>query len=202
MNAFVNRHYFRRNPDTIGQRAWVVNKNIAANSNDQCAVNNIGYSLVLLSTIINIICIYSLLSIMVISLIHPHTCGFAKVAAWTATRAVLSETERDDNVQSLKDYESRKIHCIFSKFEENFKGNSNFEIDFKTFKDFMSKFSVTLFPIYQMDSLMYKINVSIILLCYCLFEHFTSYSHRFVVLWYYWIFSSHVDHYCSAIILV
>ena len=69
-----------------------------------------------------------------ISLIHPHTCGFAKVAAWTAARAVLSETERDVNVESLKDYESRKVQCIFGKFEDNFNGNSNFEIDFKTFR--------------------------------------------------------------------
>ena len=65
----------------------------------------------------------SLLSNMVISLIHPHTCGFAKVAAWEATRTVLREMERDEN-ESPKEYEDRKMELIFSRFVANFNGNN------------------------------------------------------------------------------
>ena len=73
----------------------------------------------------------SLLSNMVISLIHPHTCGFAKVAAWEATRTVLSEMERDEN-ESPKEHEDRKMKLIFGRFVENFNGN-NYNIYFNMF---------------------------------------------------------------------
>ena len=68
---------------------------------------------------------------MVISLIHPHTCGFAKVAAWEATRTVLREMERDEN-ESPKEYEDRKMELIFSRFVANFNGN-NYNIYFNMF---------------------------------------------------------------------
>lgn len=41
----------------------------------------------------NITCIL----LNMISLIHPHTCGFAKAATWEFTRAVVTKITRDEN---------------------------------------------------------------------------------------------------------
>lgn len=69
---------------------------------------------------------------MVVSLIQPHTCGFAKVAAWQVTRAVVSEIKRDEN-ESPKDYQARTVQEMFTRFTELFSGN-NFTIDMKMFQ--------------------------------------------------------------------
>ena len=45
-------------------------------------------------------------SLMVISQIHPHTCGFAKVIAWQLTKVSQKETQRMKDEGQAK-YRSR-----------------------------------------------------------------------------------------------
>ena len=70
---------------------------------------------------------------MVISLIHPHTCGFAKVAAWSAAK--LSMEVKRNAMESDKHYEGRKVRHSFEKFVEHFEGNPKFSVDFTRFKE-------------------------------------------------------------------
>ena len=72
---------------------------------------------------------------MVISFIHPHTCGFAKVVAWSAIKLVVGEITKRDTNESPTQYETRKMQRIFDVFQENFHGNPRYEIDFKTFRE-------------------------------------------------------------------
>lgn len=80
---------------------------------------------------------------MVVSLIHPQTCGFAKVAAWEVTRAVPSKIKRGEN-ESPKEHRERKLQETFARFTQAFVGY-NFAIDLKVFRkklpDLRKKFS-------------------------------------------------------------
>ena len=81
--------------------------------------------------------------VMVISLIHPHTCGFAKAAVWQVTRAVVAENNRDEN-ETPKQHQARNVQEIHKRFTHMFAGRK-FAIDFKTFHrklpDLRKKFS-------------------------------------------------------------
>ena len=81
--------------------------------------------------------------VMVISLIHPHTCGFAKAAVWQVTRAVVAENNRNEN-ETPKQHQARNVQEIHKRFTHMFAGRK-FAIDLKTFHrklpDLRKKFS-------------------------------------------------------------
>ena len=83
-------------------------------------------------------------SLMVISLIHPHTCGFAKVIAWQLTKVTQKETQRMKDEGQAK-YRSR----VMAEHHKRFLGifsecKDNFAIDLqcfeKKFPDLQQKF--------------------------------------------------------------
>ena len=69
---------------------------------------------------------------MVVSHVHPQTCGFAKVAAWEVTRAVVSEIKRDEN-ETPKGHRERTIEDMFGWFTQQFAGY-NFPINLKMYR--------------------------------------------------------------------
>ena len=80
---------------------------------------------------------------MVISLVHPHTCGFAKVAIWRFTKNVTEKIKRGDN-ETPYQHRVRSVQIIHEHFGQMFT-NKRFAVDFKTFQkklpDLRKKFS-------------------------------------------------------------
>ena len=66
-----------------------------------------------------------------ISLIHPHTCGFARAAAWKFTRAVTANITRDENA-TRKQHQQRVVHETYTRFSNMFVGTT-FSIDLQTY---------------------------------------------------------------------
>jgi hypothetical protein len=70
---------------------------------------------------------------MVICLIHPHTCGFAKTAAWQITRAVTTKVKCSEN-ETPKSHHTRVVQEIYNRFTSMFSSTgSRFAVDFKSF---------------------------------------------------------------------
>ena len=70
---------------------------------------------------------------MVICLIHPHTCGFAKTAAWQIARAVTTKVKRSEN-ETPKSHHTRVVQEIYNRFTSMFSSTgSRFAVDFKSF---------------------------------------------------------------------
>lgn len=67
-----------------------------------------------------------------LNLIHPQTCGFAKVAAWEVTRALVSEIKRGEN-ETPKEHRERTIQEMFRRFTQQFAGY-NFPVGLKMYK--------------------------------------------------------------------
>ena len=80
---------------------------------------------------------------MVISLIHPHTCGFAKAAIWHFTKDVTEKIKRNDS-ETPYQHRVRSVQVIHECFGQVFT-NNKFAVDFKTFQkklpDLRKKFS-------------------------------------------------------------
>jgi len=68
---------------------------------------------------------------MVVSLVHPHTCRFAKVAIWRITRDATVKIKRVEN-ETPYQHRVRTVQVIHERFSQSFPGKK-FEIDFKTF---------------------------------------------------------------------
>ncbi|CAB3995643.1 Hypothetical predicted protein [Paramuricea clavata] len=67
---------------------------------------------------------------MVISLVHPHTCGFAKAAIWHFTKDVTEKIKRNDN-ETPYQHRVRSVQIIHERFGLTFT-NKKFSVDFKT----------------------------------------------------------------------
>ena len=67
---------------------------------------------------------------MVISLVHPHTCGFAKAAIWRFTKDVMEKIKRNDN-ETPYQHRVRSVQIIHERFGPMFT-NKKFSVDFKT----------------------------------------------------------------------
>ena len=80
---------------------------------------------------------------MVTSLIHPHTCGFAKAAIWRFTKDVTEKIKRNDS-ETPYQHRVRSVQVIHQRFSNMFT-NNKFAVDFKTFQkklpDLRKKFS-------------------------------------------------------------
>jgi hypothetical protein len=80
---------------------------------------------------------------MVISLVHPHTCGFAKAAIWRFTKDVTEKIKRNDN-ETPYQHRVRSVQVIHERFGLMFT-NKKFSVDFKTLQrklpDLRKKFS-------------------------------------------------------------
>jgi hypothetical protein len=80
---------------------------------------------------------------MVISLVHPHTCGFAKAAIWRFTKDVTEKIKHNDN-ETLYQHRVRSVQVIHERFGLMFT-NKKFSVDFKTLQrklpDLRKKFS-------------------------------------------------------------
>ena len=61
---------------------------------------------------------------MVLSILHPHTCGFARVAAWQIAKEVDDGVRRDVG-ESPKSFISRQIQERFERYNLIFQGNEN-----------------------------------------------------------------------------
>lgn len=71
---------------------------------------------------------------MVISLIHPNTCGFAKVIAWQLSHVARKETTRLEDERQAK-YRARVMVEQHRRFVETFSEcQGNFAIDFHCFQ--------------------------------------------------------------------
>ena len=69
---------------------------------------------------------------MVISLVHPHTCGFAKAAIWRFTKDVTDNIERNDNKIPYP-YCARGVQVIHERFGQMFT-SKKFAVDVKMFQ--------------------------------------------------------------------
>ena len=67
-----------------------------------------------------------------ISLIHSHTCGFARAAALGFARAVTANITRDENI-TPKQNQQRVVHQTYTRFSNMFVGTT-FSIGLQTFK--------------------------------------------------------------------
>ena len=70
--------------------------------------------------------------VIMTSLIHPHTCGFARAAALEFTRAVTANITRDENATPKQD-QQHVVHETYTRFSNMFVGTT-FSIDLQTFK--------------------------------------------------------------------
>ncbi|CAB4002168.1 Hypothetical predicted protein [Paramuricea clavata] len=71
---------------------------------------------------------------MVVSLIHPNTCGFAKVIAWQLEKSTASTAIRSDG-ESLPKFRSRISKLHYENFIEAFSEcKENYSISFATFQ--------------------------------------------------------------------
>ena len=68
---------------------------------------------------------------MVVSFVHPNTCGFAKVAIWRITRDATVKIKRLEN-ETPYQHRLRTFQVIHERFSQSFPGKK-FEVDFKTF---------------------------------------------------------------------
>ena len=68
---------------------------------------------------------------MVVSLIHPHTCGFAKAAIWRITRDASVKIKRVNN-ETPYQHRVRTVQVIHERFSQSFPGKK-FAVEFKTF---------------------------------------------------------------------
>ena len=68
---------------------------------------------------------------MVVSLVHPHTCGFAKAAIWRITRDASVKIKRVNN-ETPYQHRVRTVQFIHERFCQSFP-SKKFAIDFKTF---------------------------------------------------------------------
>ena len=97
--------------------------------------------------------IYGSLIIMVISPVHPHTCGFVKVAMWRFTKNVTEKIKCGDN-ETPYQHCVRSVQLIHEHFGQMFT-NKRFAVDFKTFQkklpDLHKKFSTWNQPINILD---------------------------------------------------
>ncbi len=69
---------------------------------------------------------------MVISLIHPHTCAFAKAAIWRFTKDVTEKITHNDS-ETPYQHRVRSVQVIHERFGQVFT-NNKFAVDFKTFQ--------------------------------------------------------------------
>ena len=80
---------------------------------------------------------------MVVSLVHPHTCGFSKAAIWRITRDASVKIKRVNN-ETPYQHRVRTVQFIHERFCQSFP-SKKFAIDFKTFMrklpDLHKKFS-------------------------------------------------------------
>jgi hypothetical protein len=80
---------------------------------------------------------------MVTSLVHPHTCGFAKAAIWRFSKDVTEKIKRKDNETPFQ-HRVRSVQVIHERYGQMFTGKK-FAVDFKTFQrklpDLRKKFS-------------------------------------------------------------
>ena len=67
-----------------------------------------------------------------ISFIHPRTCGFAKVALWEISKAVIASSKRSEN-ETPSRHKQRMAHEQFQRFNRKFAG-FDFQIDLSTFQ--------------------------------------------------------------------
>ena len=84
--------------------------------------------------------------IMMLSFIHPTTCGFARGIAWEISKTVDSEWKFGDDETRAKLKQSSQITERFNRFSAAFEScKENFGIDFKLFRkilpDLRTKFS-------------------------------------------------------------
>ena len=63
---------------------------------------------------------------------HPHTCGFAKVAIWHFTKNVTEKIKRGDD-ETPYQHRVRSVQLIHEHFGQMFT-NKSFAVDFKTFQ--------------------------------------------------------------------
>ena len=82
---------------------------------------------------------------MVLSLIHPRACGFARGVAWQVIQQVDDETTFHEN-ETRPQNQARKMRERFDRFLRIFESNKeNFNIDYKGFQkilpDLRKKFS-------------------------------------------------------------
>ena len=72
--------------------------------------------------------------VMVISFIHPTTCGFAKVIAWQLAKSTQSKAERSEG-ESLPKFRSRISMLHYDNFVQAFtECKENFSVDFAAFQ--------------------------------------------------------------------
>jgi hypothetical protein len=80
---------------------------------------------------------------MVVSFIHPHTCGFAKAAIWRFTKDAVVNIKRVDT-ETPYQHRVRTVQAIHELFCQMF-GSTKFAVDYKTFErklpDLRKKFS-------------------------------------------------------------
>ena len=73
---------------------------------------------------------------MVISLVHPHTCRFAKAAIWLFTKDVTDNIERNDN-ETPYPHCARGVQVIHERFGQMFT-SKKFAVDVKMFQKKLS----------------------------------------------------------------
>jgi hypothetical protein len=72
--------------------------------------------------------------VMVISFIHPTTCGFAKVIAWQLAKSTQSKAVRSEG-ESLPKFRSRISKLHYDNFVQAFtECKENFSVDFRAFQ--------------------------------------------------------------------